>query len=108
MSFKAPIRSDTSSLAAKRLAEGLRCSNFHSPEFRRKPWLWRQKLPEAIHDRCKLAQRQEGTPGCYHIEAALPTLVQYVNDQFQSTSFVPQFEVVPDAFSTCAAEVIFQ
>ena len=41
------------------------------------------------------------------IEAALPTLVQYVSDQFQS-GFVVQFEVVPDASSTRAAEVILQ
>ena len=42
------------------------------------------------------------------IEVALPTLVQYMNEQSQSTGFVMQFKVVPDAFSSRAVEVIFQ
>ena len=42
------------------------------------------------------------------IEAALPNVVQYVNDQFQSTAFVIQFEVVLDTFVMRAVEVKIQ
>ena len=42
------------------------------------------------------------------IEVVLPTVVQYVGDQFHSTGYVMQIEVVPDSFSTRAVQVIFQ
>ena len=35
------------------------------------------------------------------IEVVLPTVVQYVGDQFHSTGYVMQIEVVPDSFSEC-------
>ena len=39
---------------------------------------------------------------------ALSSIVQYINDQFQSTGYVIQFEVVPDAFVARPVQVIFQ